>query len=151
MRLLALTIATAAVLTFAFSQKVLAQGHDDGAAGPTLRLDGGPPLGTDNRGPISNRSERTESPAGASFEKGQTGMETTGQGAIRGRSHNHVGWNSGARHRFVIHRRGHHIFALHAPRHRFFVIHRHGRRFVAFNEPSGGLYSLEHFRRLASF
>ncbi len=136
MRLLALTVATATVLTFAFSQKVLAQGHDDGAVGPTLRLDGGPPLGTDNRGQTSSRSERTEPPAGVSSEKGQNGIEKTSQGAIRGRSHSHVGWHSRAKHRFVIHRRGHHIFAFHAPRHRFFVIHRHGRRFVAFNESS---------------
>jgi hypothetical protein len=138
MRLLALTVATASVLAFAYPQipQVLAQSRDDGAVGPTLRLDGGPPLGTDNRGQTSNRSERTEPPIGASSEKGQASIEKTGQGAIRGRSHTHVGWNSRAKHRFVIHRRGHHIFAFHAPRHRFFVIHRHGRRFVAFNERS---------------
>ena len=136
MRLLALTVATATVLTFAFSQKVLAQGHDDGAVGPTLRLDGGPPLGTDNRGQTSSRSESTEPSAGTTSKKSQTGIEKTGESAIRGRSKTHIGWRFRPGHRFAFHRRGHHVFAFHVPRHRF-VIHRHGRRFVAFNEPSG--------------
>ena len=136
MRLFVLTVATATLFTITLSQKVLAQGHDDGAVGPTLRLDGGPPLEPDNRAQSSHRSERTEPPAGANSEKGQTDIERTGGSNIRGRSHTHVGWNSWARHRFAFHRRGHHVFAFHAPRHPF-AIHRHGRRFVAFKEPSG--------------
>jgi hypothetical protein len=136
MRLLALSVATATVLALALPQTppVLAQSRDDGAVGPTLRLDGGPPLGTDNR-ETGARSERTEPSTGAGPEKGQTGIEKTDETIIRGRSHTHVGWNSRAKPRFVIHRRAHHIFAFHAPR-RPFAIHRHGRRFVAFNEPS---------------
>jgi hypothetical protein len=138
MRLLTLTVATATVLTFAFSQtpRVLAQGRDDGAVGRPLQLDGGPSLGSSNRGQISGRSEGAEPSAGHGSEKTQTEIEKTGESKIHGRSHTHVGWSSLARHRFVFHRRGHHVFALHVPRHPF-VIHRYGRRFVAFNEPSG--------------
>ena len=139
MRLLRLTVATAAVLAFTFSQtpRALAQGRDDGAVGRPLQLDGGPSLGSDNRGQISGRSGGTEPSAGSrSSEKAQTDIEKTGESNIRGRSHTHVGWNSRARHRFVFHRRGHHIFGFRLPRHRF-VVHRHGRRFVAFNESSG--------------
>jgi hypothetical protein len=136
MRLLVLTVATATALTLAFSQKVLAQSHDDGAVGRPLQLDGGSPLGSDNRGQISGRSEGTQSSAGTTSEKGQRGAEQTGETKIRGRSHSRVGWSSRERHRSVFHRRGHHIFAFHVPRHRL-VIHRHGRRFVAFNEPGG--------------
>jgi hypothetical protein len=143
MRLLALTVATATVLTFAFSQKVLAQGHDDGAVGPTLRLDGGPPLGTDNRGQTSSRPESTAPSAGTALPsagtasaKSRTRIEKTGENAIRGRSKTHSGWRFRPRHRFAFHRRGHHVFAFHVPRHRF-VIHRHARRFVAFNDSSG--------------
>jgi hypothetical protein len=137
MRLLALTITTATVLTFAFSHtpQVLAQGRDDGAVGRPLQLDGGPSLGPNNRGPISGRSESTEPPADSRAEKTQTEIEKTSESKVRGRSHTHVRWSSQARHRFAFYRRGHHIFAFHMPRHRF-VIHRHGRRFVAFNEPS---------------
>jgi hypothetical protein len=136
MRLLALAVATAMVLTFAFPQTppVLAQSHDDGAVGPTLRLDGGPPLETDNRG-SGERSEGAQPSTAAGPEKGQTDIEKTEETTARGRPHSHVGWNH-AQHRFMIHRRAHHIFAFHAPRHPF-VIHRHGRRFVKFNEPSG--------------
>jgi hypothetical protein len=138
MRLLTLTVATAAALAFAFSQtpRVLAQGRDDGAVGRPLQLDGGPSLGSYNRGQISGRPEGTEPSAGSRSEKTQTDIEKTGESNIRGRSHTHVGWNSRARHHFVFHRRGHYIFGFRLPRHRF-VIHRHGRRFVAFNEPSG--------------
>jgi hypothetical protein len=134
MRLLTLTVATAAVLAFAFSStpQVLAQGRDDGAVGRPLQLDGGPSLGSDNRGQINGRSEGTESSAGSRSSDTQTDIEKTGGS----RSHRHFGWNSRARHRFVFHGRGHHMFAFRLPRHRF-VIHRHGRRFVAFNEPSG--------------
>ena len=139
MRLLTLTVATAAVLAFAFSStpQILAQGRDDGAVGRPLQLDGGPSLGSDNRGQINGRSEGTESSAGSrSSEKTQTDIEKTGESRVHGRSHRHFGWNSRARHRFVFHRRGHHIFAFRPPGHRF-VIHRHGRRLVAFNVPSG--------------
>jgi hypothetical protein len=136
MRLLALTVATATVLTFAFPQtpQVLAQSRDDGAVGPTLRLDGGPPSETDNRG-SGARSEGTQPSTAARSEKGQTDIEKTEETTTRGSPHSHVGWNH-AQHRFVVHRRAHHIFAFHAPRHPF-VIRRHGRHFVTFNEPSG--------------
>jgi hypothetical protein len=138
MRLLTLTIATATVFAFAFSQtpRTLAQGHDDGAVGRPLQLDGGPALGSDNRGQSSGRSEVTEPSAAGKSEKTQTDIEKTGESKVRARSHTHVGWSPRARHRFVFQRRTHHIFAFHVPRHRF-VIHRHSRRFVAFNEPSG--------------
>ena len=132
MRLLRLTF-TATVLTFAFSLGVLAQGHDDGAVGPTLRLDGGPPLGSDNRGQTNARSEETKPSANTKSEKAQTGIEKTGKTTIRTRSHTHIGLRSHAKHRFVFHRRGRHMMAFHMPGHRF-VIHRHGRRFVALNE-----------------
>jgi hypothetical protein len=138
MRLLTITVATATALAIAFSQtpRVLAQSHDDGAVGRPLQLDGGPSPGSDSRG-IGARSEGTEQSAGVRSEKGQTGIEKTGETNIRGRSHTHIGLSSShAKHRFVFHRRGHHIFAFRLPRHRF-VNHRHGRRFVAFNEPSG--------------
>jgi hypothetical protein len=128
MRLLRLTF-TATVLTFACSLGVLAQGHDDGALGPTLRLDGGPPLGSDNRGQTNARPEGAERSASTKSEKAQTGIEKTDETAIRRRSHTHIGLRSHLKHRFVFHRRGHHMMAFHMPRHRF-VIHRHGRRFV---------------------
>ena len=129
MRLLSITVASATALAITFSQtpQVLAQGHDDGAVGPTLRLDGGPSLGSDTRG-IGARSEGTQPSIGTKPEKNQTGNEKTGEATIRGRSHTHIGWSPRMRHHFVIRQRGH-IFALHMPRHRF-VIHRHGRRFV---------------------
>jgi hypothetical protein len=127
MRLLALTVATATVITFASSQSVLA--HDDGAVGPTLRLDGGLSLGSDNRGQIGTRSETTQPSTGTKSEKAQSGIEKTSEATSRGRSHTHVGWRSRAKHRFVFHRRGHHMMAFHMPRYRF-VVHRHGRRFV---------------------
>jgi hypothetical protein len=129
MRLLAITLATATALTFASHQRVLAQGHDNGAVGPTLRLDGGPSLGSDNHGQIGTRSETTQPSTGTKSEKAQTGIEKTGETTIRRRSHTHIGLRSHAKHRFVFHRRGHHMMAFHMPRHRF-VIHRHGRRFV---------------------
>jgi hypothetical protein len=135
MRLLTLT---ATVLMFAFSEtpQVLAQGHDDGAVGRPLQLDGGPSQGPDNHGQISGRSESIGRSEGSRSEKTQTDIQKTGESKIRGYSHTHVGRSFRARHRFVFQRHGHHIFAFHVPRHRF-VIHRHGRRFVEFNEPSG--------------
>jgi hypothetical protein len=138
MRLLALTVATAAVLAFALPQtpQVLAQSRDDGAVGRPFQLDGGPSLGSDDHGQIGSRSERTEPSAGSTSQKSQTGIESTGDTAIHGRSKTHIGGRSRPRHRFVIHKRSHHVFAFHVPRHRF-VIRRHGRRFVAFNEPGG--------------
>src|SRR5260370_23147166 len=99
-----LTIATAAVLTFAFSQSVLAQSHDDGAVGRPLQLDGGSSLGSDNRG-IGARSEATEPSVGARSEKSQTGIEKTGEAHIPGRCHTHIGRSFRAKHRFAIHRR----------------------------------------------
>ena len=134
MRLSALTIAAATALTFAFPQtSVIAQGHDDGVVGRTLRLDGRAPLGSDTNGQSGGRSESTEPTASAKSEKAQTGIEKTGDTAIRTRSPTHIGLRSHAKHRFVFHRRGHHMMAFHMPRPRF-VIHRHGRRFVALNE-----------------
>lgn len=126
-----LTIATAAALTFAFSQSVLAQSRDDGAVGKPLQLDGGPSLGSDSRG-IGAGSEAARPSVGASSEKSQTGIEKAGETKVRERSRTHIGRSFRPKHRFAIHRRGHHLFAFRMPRHRF-VIHRHGRRFVAFN------------------
>jgi len=137
MRLLALTVATASVLTLAFppTPRVLAQGSDTGAVGRPLQLDGGPSLGSDNRGPSSGGgSERTEPSAGVRTENSQTRIGKTGDTTVRGPSRSRIGWSSRPRHRFVFHRRGHHVVAFRGPRHRF-VIQRHGRRFVAFNEP----------------
>jgi len=133
MRLLTITVATATVFTLACSQTPQVLAHDDGAVGPVLRLNGGPPLGSDNRGQTNARSEETKPSANTKSEKAQTGIEKTAETTIRRRSHTHIGLRSHAKHRFVYHRRGHHMMAFHMPGHRF-VIHRHGRRFVALNE-----------------
>jgi hypothetical protein len=158
MRLLVLTVGTACVLAFAVAQapQVLAQGSDTGAVGRPLQLDGGPSLGSDNRGQSSGgESGRTEPSAGVRSEKDQTSVGKIGETTIRERSHTSIGLSSEREHRVVIHRRGHRVVAFNAPRHRFaihrhghhpvafsgprhrFVIQRHGRRFVAFNDPSG--------------
>jgi hypothetical protein len=139
MRLLALTVATTTMLTFAFplAPRVLAQGTDDGAVGRPLQLDGGPSLGSDNHGQTGSRSEATE--ASTSSKKSQVdqiAVEKTGETAIGGRSKTHGGWRLRPRHRFTMHKRRYHVFAFHMPRHRF-VIHRRGRRFVAVNESTG--------------
>jgi hypothetical protein len=137
MRLPAFTIAAATALTFAFPHiPVLAQGHDDGAVGRPLQLDGGSSVGSDNRGKNSARSEGTEQSASITSEKSQARSGKTGETAIRGRSQTRIGWRFRARHHLVMHKRHHRVFAFHVPRHRF-VIHRHGRRFVALNETSG--------------
>jgi hypothetical protein len=137
MRSLAVTVATASVLAFAFPHgPVLAQGYDNGAVGRPLQLDGGPSLGSESRGQSTGgRSEGTEQPAGVTSEKSQTRIGETNETAIRGRSQTHVGSRHPLRHRLAFHRRGHHVFAFHVPRHGF-VIHRHGRRFVAFSAPA---------------
>jgi hypothetical protein len=137
MRLLALAVATASVLAFAFPQgPVLAQGHDDGAVGRPLQLDGGPSLGPDSRGQSSGgRSQATEQPAGVTAEQSQTRIGTTGETTARKRSQTHLGLRYRLRHSLALHRRSHHVFVFHVPRHGF-VIHRHGRRFVAFSEPA---------------
>src|SRR5260370_38995463 len=111
MRSLAVTAATALVLAFAFPQgPVLAHGHDDGAVGRPLPLDGGPSLGSDSRGQsLGGRSERTEQSAGVTSEKGQARIGQTGETAIRGRSQTHIG----LRHRLALHKRSHHVFAFH--------------------------------------
>jgi hypothetical protein len=61
---LALNVATAAVLAFAFppGPQVLAQGYDNGIGRP-LQLDGGP-AGSDNPGQTGSRSEGSEPSAG---------------------------------------------------------------------------------------
>jgi hypothetical protein len=66
MRLLALNVATATVLAFAFPQapQVLAQTYEDGSMGRPLQLDGGPAAGSDNRGQTGSRSEGSEPSAG---------------------------------------------------------------------------------------
>ena len=138
MRLLALAVATASVLAFAFpAGRVLAQGYDDGAVGRPLQLDGGSSLGSDSRGQsLGGRSERTEQPAGVTSEKSQIRIGKIDETTIRPRSQTHIG----LRHRLALHKRSHHLFAFHAQRHlafhaqrHRFVIHRHGRRFVAFS------------------
>ena len=135
MRLLPLTVA--AVLAFVLHQTphVLAQGSDNGAVGRPLQLDGGSPLGADNRGQTGARSEGTAPSAGPKVEESQTGIEKTGETMISGRSHTHIRLSSRAKHQFAFHGRGHHIFGFRLPRHRF-VIHRHSRRFVAFDTHS---------------
>src|SRR5467141_1313789 len=152
MRLLALTVATVTVVAFAFPQtpRVLAQGFDTGAVGRPLQLDGGPSLGSDNRGQSGGRTEQS---AGVRSEKDQTSSGKTGETTIRERSQTSTGLSSERKHRVVIYKRGHRVVAFNRLRHRFaihrhgnhllafsgsrhrFVIHRHGRRFVAFNEP----------------
>jgi hypothetical protein len=139
MRLLALTVATTTVLTFAFPliPQVLAQGTDDGAVGRPLQLDGGPSQGSDNRGQVGSPSQGTE--PSASAKKSETATEKTGETgetAIGGHSKAHVGWRVRPRHRFATHGRRYHVFAFHMPRHRF-VIPRHGRRFVVVNASTG--------------
>ena len=136
MRLLALTVATTTMLTFAFplTPQVLAQGTDDGAVGRPLQLDGGPSQGSDNRGQVGSPSEGTEQSARA--KKSQTATEKpgeTGETAIGKRSKAHSGGTVRPRHRSAMHRRRYHVFAFHMPRHRF-VIPRHGRRVVLVNE-----------------
>jgi hypothetical protein len=88
MRLLTITVATTVVLAIAFSQtpRVLAQGHDDGAVGRPLQLDGGPSLGSDNHGEASAHSESNEPSASVRSEKSQTGVATTAETTIRGRA-----------------------------------------------------------------
>jgi hypothetical protein len=147
MRSLALTVATATMLTFAFPliPQALAQGTDDGALGRPLQLDGGPSVGSEssNRGQIGPRSETTE--PSASSKKSQPAIEKDGETAMGARSKTHTGWRLRPRHRFAIHKRRYHVFAFHVPRQRFmihmprhhFVIHRHGRRFVAVNGSTG--------------
>jgi hypothetical protein len=154
MKSLALTVATTAILTFAFplTPQVLAQGTDDGAVGRPLQLDGGPSVGSENHGQAGSKSEATE--PSASSKKSQTAIEKAGETAIGGRSKTHIGSRLRPRHRFAVHKRRYHVFAFHVPRQRFafhgprqrfafhvpghrFVIHRHGRRFVAVNESAG--------------
>ena len=140
MRLLAFTVATTTMLALALplSPQVLAQGNDDGAVGRPLQLDGGPSLGSDNRGQNTSRSEATE--PSASAKKSQTAVEPSGDTAIGGRSKTHVGRRLSPRHHFVMHKRRYHVFGFHKPfhmpRHRF-VIHRRARRFVAVNDSIG--------------
>jgi hypothetical protein len=136
MRLLALTVATTTMLTFAFppAPQVLAQGTDDGAVGRPLQLDGGPSLGSDNHGQSGSRPEGTE--PSASAKKSETAIEKTGETAVGGRSKTHLRWRLRPHHRFAMHKRRYHVFAFHMPRHRF-LVPRHGRRFVAVNEFTG--------------
>jgi hypothetical protein len=153
MRLLALTIATASVLAFAFPQtpRVLAQGSDSGAVGRPLQLDGGPSLGSDNRGQSSGGgSERTEPSAGVRSEKSQTQIGKTSETTVRGRSRSRIGLSSRPRHRLVIYRRGHHVVAFNGPRHGF-AIHRHGHHLVAFSGPRHRLVIHRHGRRYVAF
>jgi hypothetical protein len=81
MRLLALSVATAAVLAFVFPQapQVLAQSNDDSAGGRPIPLDGGPAVGSgsggpaagsDNRGQIGSRPGGTE-PSADTKSKGK--------------------------------------------------------------------------------
>jgi hypothetical protein len=135
MRILAVTFATATVLAFAFPQtpRVLAQGSDTGAVGRPLQLDGGPSLGSDNRGKSSGGgSERTEPSAGIRSEKDQTNAGKIGETTIGERSHASIGLSSERKHRVEMHRRGHRLVAFSAPRHRF-AIHRHGHHLIAFS------------------
>jgi len=128
MKLLALTVATATVLAFAFHQtpRVLAQGSDSGAVGRPLQLDGGPSLGSENRGQsFGGRSEATEQSAGVRSEKNQTSTGKTDETTIRSRSQTTIGLRSQHKHRVV---------RFNGPRH-YFAIHRHGHRFFAFNGP----------------
>jgi hypothetical protein len=137
MRLLAVTVATASVLAFAFpAGSVLAQGYDNGTVGRPLQLDGGPSLGSDSRGQsFGGRSEGTEQPAGVTSEKSQTRIGKTDETTVRARSQTHLGLRHRPRQRLALHKRSHHVFAFHVQRHRF-VIPRHGRRFVTFGEPA---------------
>lgn len=98
MRLLTSTAATAAVLTLAFPQSVLAQDDaDDGAVGQPLQLSVRP---SDNRGQISGRSEGAKPSTG-------TGSSSIDETTIRGRSH--------TRHRFASRAQPGHANRLDAP------------------------------------
>src|SRR5258706_16135367 len=109
MSLLKIRVAPAALFTLAFSPQVLA--HDDGAVGPTLRLDGRPSLGSDNRGQTGTRSESTQSSSGTNSEKAQTAIEKTGEPTLGRRTHTHIICSSHAEHPFLFHRRGHRMMA----------------------------------------
>jgi len=137
MKLLAFTVATATVLAFACppTPLVRAQGYDNGAVGRPLQLDGGPPMGSDNRGQsFGGRSQDNEQSAGVKSEKNQTSTEKTGETTIRGRSHASAGLSSQRKHRIAAHLRGHRVVVFNGPRHRF-AIHRHGYHLIAFNGP----------------
>lgn len=77
MRLLALNVATAAVFAFAFPQapQVLAQSYDDPSVGQPTQLDGGPAVGSDNRGPAGSDNR---GPAAGSDDRGQSGSRPEG-------------------------------------------------------------------------
>ena len=78
MRLLALSVATAAVLAFAFPQdpQILAQSYDDSAAGRPPQLEGGPPVESDSGGPAAGSDSR--GPAVGSDSRGQIGSRPEG-------------------------------------------------------------------------
>jgi len=123
MKLLVVTVATATVLAFAFSQTrpVLAQGGDIGAASRPFPLDGGSSPGSDDRGQSSGeRSEGTERSGDVGSEKNQTRIGKTGETLFRG-------------HRAVIHKHSRRVIAISHPRHH----HRRGHRVVELKEPSG--------------
>ena len=67
MRLLALSVATATVLAFAFPQapQALAQSTDGGGRGRSLELDGGPAIESDHPGQSGSRSQGNAPSAGA--------------------------------------------------------------------------------------
>jgi hypothetical protein len=78
MRLLVLSVATAAVLAFAFPRdpQALAQSYDDSAAGRPPQLDGGP-AGESDRGETSAGPD-SRGPAAGSDSRGQIGSRPQG-------------------------------------------------------------------------
>jgi hypothetical protein len=125
MKLLVVTVATAAVLASAFPQTtpVLAQGADIGAASRPYPLNGEPLAGSGDRVQSSEKSEGSERSGNASSEKDQTSIGKTSETLFRG-------------HRAGIHRHTHRVVAISHSRHRL-LIHRRGHRVVGLSEPSG--------------
>jgi hypothetical protein len=124
MKLLIVTVATAAVLAFAIPQTTpaLAQGADVGAASRPFPLDGGPSAGSDDHGQSSEKSEGSARSGDVSSEKNQTPSGKTGETELRG-------------HRVAIHKHSHRIIAISHSRHH--LLHRHGRHVVTMKESSG--------------
>src|SRR5215468_8792597 len=130
MKLPAMTILTATVLAFAFAQTppVLAQETEIGAASRPFPLDGGPSLGSDNRGQtVGEQSDGAKRSGDVSSEKSQTRIGKTGETA---------GLRVHQRHRVAAHERGGGLFAFHHHTHRL-PTHRRGHRVVALNRSSG--------------
>lgn len=136
MRLLALTVATAAMVAFAFSQtpRALAQGSETQSGASTSGA------GAASQG-VTGGSESSERPAGVTSEKGKTSVRTeTTKGRhtmIHKRGRGVIAFKEPGR-RVVIHKRGRGVVAFKETG-RGVVIHKRGRGAVAFREPGRGV------------